>query len=367
MGSHVAKALLDAGFNVRATVRGVGRRARFEFLNRVARGASELNGRLEFVEADLVRDEGWDDAVRGVVGVVHTAMTSFKPTAVGGNGGDPAATYLEPALRGMERILRASNKAGTVRRVVFTSSITAVSEKFEGWESRVFSSADWNETASLKHGAYAFAKTAAEKRMFEFIESPTENTSGMTCASVLPFAVMGPSLTRSVGEVDRGAVLKLLNGEVPALPPLVVGVSDVRDVATAHVRALQTMDAAGHRFIVTSELCTVRQFVDFLRADFPEYAHRFPRVVVGKGIVSFAAHAFMNKDLSDYLDANMGIKPVLRSPEVHDVLGMVLRPARVTVRDVASFVIAEGFVKPLPPKSSWVAQVMDAWGGLCCF
>ena len=48
-------------------------------------------------------------------------------------------------------------------------------------------------------------------------------------------------------------VSDMINGKMPMIPEIAVGMVDVRDVAKVHVRALSVPEAAGQRFILASE------------------------------------------------------------------------------------------------------------------
>lgn len=58
---------------------------------------------------------------------------------------------------------------------------------------------------------------------------------------------------------------------------------DVRDVALAHVRAIEEPSAAGKRFLVTAGHYNNRQIVEAIRKNFPEYADVLPGVDVKGG------------------------------------------------------------------------------------
>ena len=343
IASHIVKQLLDAGYRVRASVRNVKDRKKYEYLYQLSPGADEASGRLEMVALELTDPSGWDEAAAGCEGAVAVAMNVFKPSAK--KIGDPKTTFLEPAIKGVNHLLSACNKSGTVRRVVFTSSITAMTEKFEGWRSKTFSAEDWDATASLAHNAYGYAKTQAERRVHEFMNDPAQNTTNMSYATVLPFMVMGPSLGAQPGENDLDSVLRLLNGDFPVLPPLAFGVTDVRDVAAVHVAALRVPAAHGHRFIASGEVCDARAFVKLVAEAFPEYKDRYPTVVVPKWVITLAGLAIFNKGVRDYMSANMAVMPKLDTAPVRDVLGVTFHPSTETVRDSGQFLVEKKLVR----------------------
>ena len=70
LGGHLAVALLRAGYKVRGSLRTPSRGAG------TAKAIEEAGGdvsNLEFVELDLTKDAGWDEACAGVDYLVHAA------------------------------------------------------------------------------------------------------------------------------------------------------------------------------------------------------------------------------------------------------------------------------------------------------
>jgi dihydroflavonol-4-reductase len=120
---------------VRGTVRSIADPKKFAELTRFT---GPTGHKIEFVAATLDSDAGWDDAVRGVTYIQHVA--SPVPTEAPKNGD---ADVVQPAIKGVQFVLRAALKA-SVRRVILTSSVSAV---FEGrWaelESHEFTEEDW--------------------------------------------------------------------------------------------------------------------------------------------------------------------------------------------------------------------------------
>lgn len=81
-----------------------------------------LPGHLELVEADLLQEGSFDDAVQDSVYVFHTA----SPYIVSGIT-DPQKELIEPAVKGTLNVLSSVAKAKSVKRVVLTSSIVGES------------------------------------------------------------------------------------------------------------------------------------------------------------------------------------------------------------------------------------------------
>lgn len=60
---------------------------------------------------------------------------------------DPQKDLVEPALEGTRNVLGACKKAGSVKRVVLTSSMAAITDEPES--DHVLTENDWNEKSSL--------------------------------------------------------------------------------------------------------------------------------------------------------------------------------------------------------------------------
>lgn len=105
IGKHVALQLLNKGYAVRASVRDLKRseEIRAAITPHLAPGI-DLQAALTFVELDLEKDAGWDQALSGVDVLMHTA--SPFPIASPENEDD----IIRPAVDGTLRALRAAKK-----------------------------------------------------------------------------------------------------------------------------------------------------------------------------------------------------------------------------------------------------------------
>src|SRR4051812_23363802 len=117
IGAHTILQLLAAGHQVRTTVRNLSREK--DVREMLKRAGTDGGDRLSFVAADLEKDAGWAEAVRGCEYVHHVA--SPFPSTVPKNEDD----LIVPVREGALRVLRAARDAG-VKRVVLTSSFAAV-------------------------------------------------------------------------------------------------------------------------------------------------------------------------------------------------------------------------------------------------
>ncbi|WP_438748853.1 NAD-dependent epimerase/dehydratase family protein [Pararhizobium sp. O133] len=323
LGRHVAAKLLAAGYEVRGTLRSLKRAKAVEAAIRSAEGAA--NGKLSFIVADLLSNSGWAAALCDVTVVVHTA--SPFPSKVPKDEND----LIAPAREGTLRVLRAACDAG-VRRVVLTSSTAAVSY---GSGRAPFTEADWTDIDSPLATAYYKSKTLAEQAAWVFARE-----SGLQLTVINPSMILGPLLGGENG-TSVGLVRALLIGKYPALPDFRVPVVDVRDVADAHVRALQVPEAIGERFIIAGETLSVKDIAMVLRRDYPAYARKIPRFVLPNWLAGIASRFDPGLKL---IVAELGRDARVSNEKARRVLGWKPRPEAEAIRASADSLIAAGLV-----------------------
>jgi len=255
----IIKLALDAGYKVRTTVRKVGPAQ--DYLRRLAQN----DGDLEIVECELMSgQEEWDKAVKGCEGICHVA----SPMDFG--AADPLNDLVIPQLNGTECILRAAKRFG-VKRVVVTSSSQTISSTTPDWKVKVYDENDWNTEASLTRFAYPYSKLLQEQLVFKF-----SREQGVSVVTMVPYSICGPALPGSpCNTPQEKLVASVLRGEVFCGIDFSVGIVDVRDVALAHLRALQVPKACG-RYILWSDVLPYPEMYRLLREMRPDMAHNIP-------------------------------------------------------------------------------------------
>jgi dihydroflavonol-4-reductase len=246
IGQHCAAELLRQGYVVVGTIRS--RPKAESTLQGIAKVAPVDH--LSFVEADLLSDKGWDEAVKGCAFVLHVASPFVLEEPKDEN------EMIAPAVQGTQRVIAAAQRAG-VKRLVLTSSTFSI---IAGKETGHYGPADWSDT-DADIGAYAKSKTLAEHAAWKAVEG-----GSMEMSVINPGAVFGPSLGAKIDGQSVSLITKMITGKIPMIPDMAMGMVDVRDVAKLHVAAMTASGAAGKRFITcTSEPVEMATVAKILR------------------------------------------------------------------------------------------------------
>lgn len=276
IGAHCILQLLQAGHQVRTTVRSLARESEVRAMLKV--GGVDAGDRLTFAAADLTGDAGWPEAVAGCAYVLHVA--SPFPPAIPKHEDD----LIIPAREGALRVLRAARDAG-VKRVVLTSSFAAIGygQKPKG---RPFNETDWTDPAGDDVRAYVKSKTLAERAAWDFIE---REGSAMELSVVNPVGVFGPVLGPDYS-TSILLVQRLMDGAMPGCPRLYFGAVDVRDVASMHITCMTHLGAKGERFLATAgDFLSVAQIARILKTRMGPSAKRVPTMEIPDFLVRLAA------------------------------------------------------------------------------
>jgi dihydroflavonol-4-reductase len=214
VGSHVARALVERGDEVRVTVRTSSSRAALDGVD------------VEFATAALGDRAALRRALRGVDRVFNVAATTHlraDPKVLSRVNVEGTRTLMEEALR-----------AG-VERVVHTSSVGAVGPARPGGAV--------DERSPFPPGLgvpYAESKHAAET------EALRVAARGLDVVIVNPAHVFGPG---DVVPTSTGVVRRFLLRRIPAFVPGAINIVDVRDVAAGHLLA-DELGTTGERYIL---------------------------------------------------------------------------------------------------------------------
>ncbi|KAF8912390.1 hypothetical protein CPB85DRAFT_1375735 [Mucidula mucida] len=281
LATYIVGDLLKKGYTVHAAVRSEAKGAHLLELYKA------YGDKLKLVIVENITKVGaFDEAVKGVQGIVHTAtpmtLAASHPSelidpAVGGNG-----TSLE--------------------RVVITSSCAAIA--VFSMDKVTLSETDWNELplkACEEQGKdtsvadmYCASKVLSERAAWTFVEQHKAEVKWDLTVLCPPW-IFGPP-THAVSEVaSLGYSLvswynAIINGDFQGYPPLIAPGQawvDVRDVALSHVAALEVPAAGGERIILAASSFVWQEFLDEANALTPAPYTKKP---LAKGTPGDAVH-----------------------------------------------------------------------------
>ncbi|KAG6901798.1 hypothetical protein C0995_007824 [Termitomyces sp. Mi166 len=246
----VVRRFLEKGYAVRGAVRSVDKGKYLEDYFKSYGDKFET-----VIVEDITKEGAFDEAVKGVDAIAHTASPFYLHAA-------SVDELINPAVNGTVGILKSAQKNGSnVKRVVVTSSTASI---LEAGVDKVFTEADWNELAirevkeqgdaALGMTKYRASKTLAEKAAWEFYN---KNKASLKW----DLAVLNPPFP-AIHEVKNLDALNtsarqwynavLVNQDEAFFKIQGSSYIDVRDVAEAHTLALEKEAAGGERIIISA-------------------------------------------------------------------------------------------------------------------
>ncbi|MCC5925884.1 MAG: NAD-dependent epimerase/dehydratase family protein [Bacteroidetes bacterium] len=324
IGAWLTKMLLEAGHTVRLTVRDAGRTEKIAPLQQIA---EQCKGSLELFEADLLSEGSFDEAARGADVIMHVA-SPFKLKV-----NDPWADLIDPAVKGTRNVLEAANKSGSVKKVVLTSSIVAIAgdnlETVEKGLSEVEES-QFNTSSTPKSSPYPYSKVMAEKEAWKIHDAQSD----WKLVVINPSFVMGPTLENIPTESESITFMKnLISGQfATGAPDLTFGFVDVRDVAKAHMLAMDNSDVAG-RFLLVERTATLLEVSDHLRDSFGDQ-YKLPTKTAPKFLLYLIGWMFGVKP--SFVRRNVGIPLKVNASRSRDILKLTYTPLPQTLTDMVN-------------------------------
>jgi len=322
VAKHVAIELLNSGFEVLGTVRNK------NSIDQTKKTLEENNvstEKLSFIELDLLRDDGWNEAAKGCKYIIHVA--SPFPLKVSND-----RESLTPAAKdGTLRVLNAGINAD-VDHIVKTSSIVCMYRKPNRTNPYTFGENDWTDLKWDKTTDYFVSKTRAEIAAWELMESKGIKNK-LTCIN--PGFVLGDFLNeKSCTSMEY--VKQLLQGKYPAAPRFSVMISHVKDIAKAHVLSLNNKKAEGRRLIVGSGVRSILELSKIMAKNIPSYAKKLPK----KELPNFMVKLISYVDSSaKNLVPDLGLRMQTDSTYAEEILEMKFIEPEISVIDAAKSVI----------------------------
>ncbi len=239
IGSALCRALLEAGFEVRAFHRPTSNLLLLKDLP------------VEHALGDLSQPDSLIQAMQGVQVVFHTAAL------MGGGRGDVGRHYTV-TVEGTRAVLQAALECG-VERLVHTSSVAAlgVPPQIPGSRNAAYI---MNETHTWNYRPerwpYGYAKYLAELEVQKAV------------ARGLDAVILNPSLVIGAGDLyrqSRSLVVQVAQRRLPVIVEGGLNVVSLQDTVSGHLLALQH-GQRGERYILAGQNLTIAQLVGQIAA-----------------------------------------------------------------------------------------------------
>jgi len=327
IAKHTAIELLNKGYEVLGTVRN----NNLIDQTRQTIGKYAPIEKLSFVELDLLKDEGWNEAAKGCKYIFHIA--SPFPIKVSRN----REVLLPVAVDGTIRVLNAGLNAG-VEQIIKTSSIVAMFRKPNRTNPYTFGENDWtDENWTEGVNDYFLSKTKAEKAAWELMESKGLKNKLTT---ICPGGVFGDALDKK-GGTSIEYVRQFMAGKFPGAPKFAVLISDVRDIAKAHVACIGNTKVGGRRLIVGKEVKKLVELSQLMAEAMPEYAKKLPK----KELPNFMVKLISYIDSSaKTMIPDLGIMMQTDPTYAEKLLGFEFKAAKDCMAENAKSVVRLGLV-----------------------
>lgn len=296
IGSHVVNLLLEKGYQVRATARNI---EKARFLEGFPKSKS---GVLEIVKMDLLKPQSVNDAVHGCTAVIHCAAALMIDVK------DAQKDVVDPSVIGTQNLCSAIEKHQSVKSVIHTSSVAAI-RRTRSINGQVFTADDWCDDATLVSNPYGMAKAEAEQLMRSFVEKCEKKSRKIRLITIHPSIVFGPVFDK---RHLRGSMAYLNHyvGRVPFVLNSHLNFVDVRDVALAHVHAMDLgQDKA--RYILHSQGMWMNEIGKVLRKVKPGRRWPVTRLPAVLAVVMAAFHPKLTvkqvrSTIGRHVDYNVG-------------------------------------------------------------
>lgn len=330
----LVRRLLQEGFTVHAAVRDPSNEGKIAHLVKMG---DELPGTIRFFAADLLKEGSYGEAMDGCAVVFHTASPFTSKFS------DPQRDLIDPAVNGTRNVLNSVNSIESVARVVLTSSCAAIfadNTDVSQAPGGMLTEKVWDNTASLDYQPYSYSKTLAERLAWELAEKQNR----WKLVTINPALILGPSISGESTSESHNILRQFGDGTLKTgVPPVEIGMVDVRDVAEAHMRAAFVPEAEG-RNIVFAE---VHSMLDASKMLAGKYGSRFPLPTreLPKWLL-WIVGPMVNKALTrKFVSRGMGIHWRADNSKSRQILGVQYHPVNTAVTEMFQQMIDTGAVK----------------------
>lgn len=321
IASWIIKFLLEDGNTVHTTVRNLKNSNKIDHLLQMEK---KFPNKLHLFEADLMTNGSFETAAKGCTSVIHCA----SPFVIG-KIKDAYKELIDPAVKGTENVLKTVNNIQTIKRVVLTSSVVSVwgdASDINSTKNQEFDESYWNESSRISDQPYYVSKVMAEKKAWEVCKKQDR----WQMVTINPGFVLGPSIQAKPSGTSQSFIEDFINGKNKAgVPELYFGCVDVRDVAKAHVKALNLQIAEG-RFIISNEVMSMLDIAKLIEQEYPQ-KFKLPQKEVPKFLL-YLSGPFLGFSWK-YIRNNIGIPFKINNSRSQNILNLKYSNLSTTLRD----------------------------------
>ena len=327
IAKHTAIELLNAGYEVLGTIRNN------NLVDQTKQTISKYASteKLSFVELDLLKDDGWNEAAKGCRYIFHVA--SPFPMKVSSN----RENLLPVAVDGTLRVLNAGLNA-SVEQIIKTSSIVAMFRKPNRTNPYTFGENDWSDENWIEGVSdYFLSKTKAEKAAWRLMESKGLKNKLTT---INPGGVFGDALDKK-GGTSIEYIRQFMKGKFPGAPKFAVLISDVKDIAKAHVACIGNNKVGGRRLIVGKDVKRLVELSQLIAEAMPEYKKKLPTKELPNLMVKLISYIDSS---AKTMIPDLGIMMQTDTSYAEEILGFKFKPAKGCISENAKSVVRLGLV-----------------------
>nr|CCC90023.1 conserved hypothetical protein [Trypanosoma congolense IL3000] len=325
VSSHIVAMLLEAGYSVRIAVGDTLSPQQQAGLFSVG---PDHEHRLSVLTADMTNANSLRDALRGCKHVIHcgcpTAATSKDPVG-----------YHVSAIQALFNAIRLVGKS-IVKRVVIHGAASSVFHITDpDPPSGTFDESCWNNVTTATNDPILYARICFEKEAWRL-----KQMLGVELVAILPSITIGPSRTEEVSDaMERIQHLATASSYFPYAPKLYWNFVDVRDVAEAHVRALECQEVCDQRVIVSNGCYNYAEIGKIIKSHFP---HLTPPTRTASTMMTLIIGIMHSQVNIRFLWRTLGVRKCLDSRKAKSDLGLKITPIEETVCACINQMISAG-------------------------